>query len=151
MSFRNPFALENHRRPTKCISFTSFYNNVGGVHAAKTFHPLLAMKFCKNLQRVVDISDPEWSPYWVNYKMLKVSARGKRQRDRALFWRWRNRNARISEFFYVQAHESVGWQMRGRRGMNARGALSMIAGCISVSLFNFVVGNRLHHCIWEAT
>lgn len=31
------------------------------------------MKFCKNLQRVVDISDPEWSPYWVNYKMLKVS------------------------------------------------------------------------------
>jgi len=29
------------------------------------------MKFCKNLQRVVDISDPEWSPYWVNYKMLK--------------------------------------------------------------------------------
>lgn len=29
------------------------------------------MKFCKNLQRVVDISDPEWSPFWVNYKMLK--------------------------------------------------------------------------------
>ncbi|CAJ1889108.1 unnamed protein product [Cylindrotheca closterium] len=29
------------------------------------------MKFCKNLQRVVDISDPEWAPYWPNYKMLK--------------------------------------------------------------------------------
>jgi hypothetical protein len=31
------------------------------------------MKFCKNLQQVVDISDPEWAPYWTNYKMLKVS------------------------------------------------------------------------------
>jgi len=30
------------------------------------------MKFCKNLQRVVDISEPEWAPYWINYKMLKV-------------------------------------------------------------------------------
>jgi hypothetical protein len=30
------------------------------------------MKFCKNLQQVVDISDPEWAPYWPNYKMLKV-------------------------------------------------------------------------------
>lgn len=29
------------------------------------------MKFCKNLQRVVEISDPEWAPYWPNYKMLK--------------------------------------------------------------------------------
>jgi len=29
------------------------------------------MKFCKNLQRVVDISDPEWAPFWPNYKMLK--------------------------------------------------------------------------------
>eukprot|EP00816_Leptocylindrus_hargravesii_P007733 CAMPEP_0196817152 /NCGR_PEP_ID=MMETSP1362-20130617/59040_1 /TAXON_ID=163516 /ORGANISM="Leptocylindrus danicus, Strain CCMP1856" /LENGTH=331 /DNA_ID=CAMNT_0042194731 /DNA_START=29 /DNA_END=1024 /DNA_ORIENTATION=+ len=29
------------------------------------------MKFCKNLQRVVDISDPEWAPYWTNYKMMK--------------------------------------------------------------------------------
>ena len=67
------------------VIFTSFYNNVGVVHAAKTFHPLLAMKFCKNLQRVVDISDPEWSPYWVNYKMLKVSARGKRRGDSRTF------------------------------------------------------------------
>ena len=33
------------------------------------------MKFCKNLQRVVDISDPEWAPYWTNYKMLKVGCR----------------------------------------------------------------------------
>lgn len=29
------------------------------------------MKFGKNLQKVVDISDPEWAPYWTNYKMLK--------------------------------------------------------------------------------
>lgn len=29
------------------------------------------MKFCRNLQRVIDISDPEWAPYWTNYKMLK--------------------------------------------------------------------------------
>jgi hypothetical protein len=29
------------------------------------------MKFCKNLQRVVDISDPEWAPYWTNYKVSK--------------------------------------------------------------------------------
>lgn len=40
------------------------------------------MKFCKNLQRVVDISDPEWAPYWVNYKMLKVRA-VERTSDRA--------------------------------------------------------------------
>lgn len=31
------------------------------------------MKFCKNLQRIVEISNPEWAPYWPNYKMLKVS------------------------------------------------------------------------------
>jgi hypothetical protein len=29
------------------------------------------MKFCKNMGRVVAISDPEWTPFWVNYKMLK--------------------------------------------------------------------------------
>mmetsp|Transcript_52263 Transcript_52263/g.79339 ORF Transcript_52263/g.79339 Transcript_52263/m.79339 type:complete len:376 (+) Transcript_52263:67-1194(+) len=29
------------------------------------------MKFCKNLQKVADISEPEWAPYWPNYKMLK--------------------------------------------------------------------------------
>jgi len=29
------------------------------------------MKFCKNLQQIVDISDPEWAPYWTNYKMMK--------------------------------------------------------------------------------
>mmetsp|Transcript_8138 Transcript_8138/g.14737 ORF Transcript_8138/g.14737 Transcript_8138/m.14737 type:complete len:406 (-) Transcript_8138:72-1289(-) len=29
------------------------------------------MKFCRNLQRVIDITDPEWAPYWTNYKMLK--------------------------------------------------------------------------------
>jgi len=25
----------------------------------------------QNLQKVVDLSDPEWTPFWVNYKMLK--------------------------------------------------------------------------------
>jgi len=30
------------------------------------------MKFGKNLLRVAEISDPEWVPYWVNYKALKV-------------------------------------------------------------------------------
>eukprot|EP00934_Nitzschia_sp_Nitz4_P003330 Nitzschia sp. Nitz4//scaffold211_size37880//27397//28446//NITZ4_007712-RA/size37880-augustus-gene-0.62-mRNA-1//-1//CDS//3329541997//3320//frame0 len=29
------------------------------------------MKFCKNLQRVADLSNPEWSPYWTDYKRLK--------------------------------------------------------------------------------
>ena len=29
------------------------------------------MKFCKNLQRLAAISDPEWAPYWPNYRMLK--------------------------------------------------------------------------------
>lgn len=29
------------------------------------------MKFCRNLQRVIVITDPEWAPYWTNYKMLK--------------------------------------------------------------------------------
>ena len=32
------------------------------------------MKFCKNLQQIVEISDPEWAPYWTNYRMLKVSS-----------------------------------------------------------------------------
>ena len=31
------------------------------------------MKFCKNLQKVVEMSDPDWVPYWTNYKLLKVS------------------------------------------------------------------------------
>eukprot|EP00934_Nitzschia_sp_Nitz4_P003953 Nitzschia sp. Nitz4//scaffold107_size73032//51277//52364//NITZ4_005766-RA/size73032-augustus-gene-0.102-mRNA-1//-1//CDS//3329532611//3943//frame0 len=29
------------------------------------------MKFCKNLQQVIDLSDPAWAPYWLNYKGLK--------------------------------------------------------------------------------
>ncbi|KAG5187626.1 hypothetical protein JKP88DRAFT_178802 [Tribonema minus] len=29
------------------------------------------MKFGKNLERVVELSDPEWSPFWLNYKHLK--------------------------------------------------------------------------------
>ena len=35
-------------------------------------HTKGTMKFCKNLQQIVEISDPEWAPYWTNYKMLKV-------------------------------------------------------------------------------
>lgn len=29
------------------------------------------MKFCKNLQDVILLADPAWSPYWLNYKLLK--------------------------------------------------------------------------------
>ena len=29
------------------------------------------MKFCKNLQNVILLADPAWSPYWLNYKLLK--------------------------------------------------------------------------------
>ena len=29
------------------------------------------MKFGKNLIRVVELSDPEWGPYWINYKFMK--------------------------------------------------------------------------------
>lgn len=29
------------------------------------------MKFGKNIGRVVELSDPEWSPFWMNYKFLK--------------------------------------------------------------------------------
>lgn len=29
------------------------------------------MKFCKNLQDVIQLADPAWSPYWLNYKLLK--------------------------------------------------------------------------------
>lgn len=29
------------------------------------------MKFGKNLARVVELSDPEWAPFWINYKYLK--------------------------------------------------------------------------------
>mmetsp|Transcript_3445 Transcript_3445/g.8182 ORF Transcript_3445/g.8182 Transcript_3445/m.8182 type:complete len:374 (+) Transcript_3445:332-1453(+) len=29
------------------------------------------MKFCKNLERVQTLSNPEWSPYWTDYKKLK--------------------------------------------------------------------------------
>ena len=38
----------------------------------KTKTTPFTMKFAKNLQRVVEIADPEWAPYWPNYKMLKV-------------------------------------------------------------------------------
>ena len=29
------------------------------------------MKFGKSLLKAVDLSDPEWGPYWINYKNLK--------------------------------------------------------------------------------
>jgi SPX domain protein involved in polyphosphate accumulation len=29
------------------------------------------MKFGKNLAQVIEFSDPEWGPYWMNYKYLK--------------------------------------------------------------------------------
>ena len=29
------------------------------------------MKFGKNLNRIVELSDPEWGPYWINYNFLK--------------------------------------------------------------------------------
>ncbi|CAM9584929.1 unnamed protein product [Discosporangium mesarthrocarpum] len=29
------------------------------------------MKFGKNIARVVELSDPEWAPFWINYKFLK--------------------------------------------------------------------------------
>jgi hypothetical protein len=29
------------------------------------------MKFGKHLLSVVELSDPEWGPYWINYKFLK--------------------------------------------------------------------------------
>ena len=29
------------------------------------------MKFRRNLNLVVHVSDPEWAPYWMNYKVLK--------------------------------------------------------------------------------
>lgn len=39
---------------------------------SESYPPSTTMKFRKNLQRVVDISNPEWAPYWINYKVLKV-------------------------------------------------------------------------------
>ncbi|CAM9998413.1 unnamed protein product [Pylaiella littoralis] len=33
------------------------------------------MKFGKNIGRVVELSDPEWSPFWINYKFLKKKAK----------------------------------------------------------------------------
>jgi len=29
------------------------------------------MKFGKSIIRVIELSDPEWGPYWINYKFLK--------------------------------------------------------------------------------
>jgi SPX domain protein involved in polyphosphate accumulation len=37
----------------------------------KSQEVITKMKFGKSLLRVVDLSDPEWSPYWINYKYLK--------------------------------------------------------------------------------
>jgi hypothetical protein len=30
------------------------------------------MKFSKNLQKVIEISDQDWVPFWIDYKLLKV-------------------------------------------------------------------------------
>jgi len=30
------------------------------------------MKFCKHLNRIIDISNPEWSPFWMKYKLMKT-------------------------------------------------------------------------------
>lgn len=35
------------------------------------------MKFCKNLLRVIDLSDPSWGPFWMEYKLLKVGSTAK--------------------------------------------------------------------------
>ncbi len=40
------------------------------------------MKFCKHLQRVVEISNPEWAPYCTNYKMLKKLIKVLRSQDK---------------------------------------------------------------------
>lgn len=34
------------------------------------------MKFCKNLQRVADLSNPEWVPFFTDYKKLKKIIKG---------------------------------------------------------------------------
>lgn len=63
------------------MTVTLFTKNTNAHNSSTAVNLLLyprlkacTMKFCKNLQRVVDISDPEWAPYWTNYKMLKVSS-----------------------------------------------------------------------------
>ena len=38
-----------------------------------TFLPIniVKMKYGKNLAHVIELSDPEWGPYWINYKFMK--------------------------------------------------------------------------------
>jgi hypothetical protein len=63
-------------------------SNSGSPHnKCVTQHGTSTMKFCKNLQRVVDISDPEWAPYWTNYKMLKVCRERRRLSSCHAPWR----------------------------------------------------------------
>jgi hypothetical protein len=38
------------------------------------------MKFCKNLQRVAELSNPEWNPFWTDYKQLKVRRKKKKKK-----------------------------------------------------------------------
>lgn len=48
------------------------------------------MKFGKNIGRVVELSDPEWSPFWLNYKVLKKKVKvgeDALQVITALYWR----------------------------------------------------------------
>lgn len=49
---------------------------VGHLH-----NPSLRMKFGKNIGRVVELSDPEWSPFWINYKFLKKKAKVRLRAD----------------------------------------------------------------------
>ncbi|CAM9137471.1 unnamed protein product, partial [Phaeothamnion confervicola] len=41
------------------------------------------MKFGKNISRVVELSDPEWAPFWLNYKFLKKKVKGLEEHDGA--------------------------------------------------------------------
>jgi hypothetical protein len=39
------------------------------------------MKFCKNLQRVAELSNPEWNPFWTDYKQLKVRRKKEKKKN----------------------------------------------------------------------
>lgn len=50
------------------------YTYIGDYHHTERLVPnwdANDMKFGKNIGRVVELSDPEWSPFWINYKFLK--------------------------------------------------------------------------------
>lgn len=43
------------------------FNHRHNCHLAQ----IIIMKFGKNLTRMIELSDPEWGPYWINYKFMK--------------------------------------------------------------------------------